>query len=522
MPRTTASPSAPSARRRARARIAATDASADARNEIVAVEFAPDGGRERVWLAETRGAPASSRAPAFAAGYWSAVHRLDLRPDKRAKGGFAGWRVFGATQKNLARAIKRAFLPVGFPASVSPDYLAFQSWDTAQGMCSYVRGALTTRALLEGVGIGDTDAVAAATAASATAQFVLRDVVGSLGAVLFAASRGGSFDAYAKQWRFFAYCVNNLGMLLELLAPSLGAIYGQEAFFLVACLGSLARALCGVAGGASRVALTRHFARAHNAADVAAKEGSQETAASVIGSLLGVYVARATDASHVARWVTFLALTAAHVFCNARAARSLGVDAVNRSRALSMLDTFFRSGEVPTPIEMAKTEPLLFVPRSVKDDGIALGASLASVDAETATLVLKRLQVVERLNAFRGERDDASYLVCLAGPSVFSQKNFSRKKRVKSSRDSNRLAVLLRRGSSPNDALRGYFAAAAKRLGKRNKDERALPFYVYAFVERVRARGWDVDARVALNPSGYRLVWGDDARHAEAWDSQGE
>jgi hypothetical protein len=518
MPRTTASPSAPSARRRARARNAATDASADARNEIVAVEFAPDGGRERVWLAETRGEPAE-RAPAW--GDWRAIHRLDLRPDTRAKGGFAGWRVFGATQKNLARAVKRAFLPGGFPASVSPDYLAFQSWDTAQGLCSYVRGALTTQALLEGVGIGDAEAVAVATAASATAQFVLRDVVGSLGAVLFAASRGGSFDAYAKQWRFFADCANNLGMLLELLAPTIGAIYGQTAFFLVACLGSLARALCGVAGGASRVALTRHFARAHNAADVAAKEGSQETAASVIGSLIGVWVARATDASHVARWVTFLALTAAHVFCNARALRCLGVDAVNRHRALSMLDTFFHKGEVPTPIEYAKTEPLLFFTKSVKDDGIALGASLASVDAETATLVLKRLQVVERFNAFKGEKDDASYLVCLAGPSVPAQ-DFSQKKRVKSSRDSNRLAVLLRRGSSPNDALRGYFAAAATRSGKINKDERALTFDVDAFVAHLRARGWDVDARVALNPGGYRLVWGDDARHAEAWDSQGE
>jgi hypothetical protein len=197
------------------------------------------------------------------------------------------------------------------------------------------------------------------------------------------------------------------------------------------------------------------------------------------------------------------------------------VDAVNRHRALSMLDTFFRVGEVPTPIEYANTEPLLFVPRSVKDDGIALGASLASVDAETATLVLKRLQVVERFNAFKGEKDDASYLVCLAGPSVPAQ-DFSQKKRVKSSRDSNRLAVLLRRGSSPNDALRGYFAAAATRSGKINKDERALTFDVDAFVAHVRARGWDVDARVALNPGGYRLVWGDDARASDSWDSQGE
>ena len=515
MPRTTAS-DAPSARRRARARNAATDATADARNEIVAVEFAPDGGRERVWLAETRGEPAE-RAPACATGDWSAIHRLDLRPDERARGGFAGWHVFGAT--HVARAARRAFLPAGFPASVSPDYLAFQSWDTAQGLCSYVRGALTTRALLEGVGIGsDAKKVAAATAASATAQFVLRDVVGSLGAVVFAASRGGSFDAYAKQWRFFADCANNLGMALELTAPTIGARYGKGAFFVVACLGSLSRALCGVAGGATRAALTRHFARAHNAADVAAKEGSQETAASVVGSLLGVWVARATDASHLARWLAFLALTVAHVFCNARAARCLCVDAVNRARARSMLDAFFRDGRVPTPREMAKTEPLLFFPTQL-DDGIALGASLASLDAKTATRVLKTLSTPSS-SASRAfsrateKKNDAAYLVCPAGPSGLARA----KTKLGSSRDANqkRVAVFLRRGSSPNDALRGYFAAAATRRGKKKEDDAC--FDVDAFVAHARARGWDVDARVALNPSGWRLVWGDDARAAEAWD----
>ena len=48
---------------RRRRRNAATDENADARNDIVAVEFAPDGGRERAW---------------------TAVSRLDLRP-KRAR-----------------------------------------------------------------------------------------------------------------------------------------------------------------------------------------------------------------------------------------------------------------------------------------------------------------------------------------------------------------------------------------------------------------------------------------------------
>ena len=443
---------------RRRRRNAATDENADARNDIVAVEFAPDGGRERAW---------------------TAVSRLDLRP-KRARGGFASR--IGA--KAIARSVKRAFLPAGFPGSVSPDYLAFQSWDTAQGLCSYVRGALTTRALLEGVGVGS-DAVAAVSAASATAQFVLRDVVGSLGAVLFAATQGSSFDAYAKQWRLFADCANDVGMALELLAPTLGARYGRGAFLATACLGSLARAVCGVAAGATRAALTRHFARAHNAADVASKEGSQETAASLAGAACGVWVTRVTANSPMAQWFVFLALTVAHVLCNVRAVRSLQVDAVNRARASKMVDAWARGERVPTPREMARTEAL-FVPSRRRafsgDDGIVLGAALSSLSAGAASRALATLATAG------GPARDAAFLVCPAETTT---------------------AVLLRRGSAPGDALRGYFQAAAGL--RKGALARRAGFDVDAFTAQVEAMGWDVHERVALSPAGWRLAWGDDA-----------
>ena len=460
---------------RRRRRNAATDENADARNDIVAVEFAPDGGRKRAW---------------------TAVSRLDLRP-KRARGGFASR--IGA--KAIARSVKRAFLPAGFPGSVSPDYLAFQSWDTAQGLCSYVRGALTTRALLEGVGVGS-DAVAAVSAASATAQFVLRDVVGSLGAVLFAATQGSSFDAYAKQWRLFADCVNNVGMALELLAPTLGARYGRGAFLATACAGSLARAVCGVAAGATRAALTRHFARAHNAADVAAKEASQETAVSVFGSAAGVLVARVTAESPSSQWFVFLALTAAHVLCNVRAVRCLRVDAVNRARARKMVDAWARGEPVPTPREMASREALFA--ESFADDGIVLGASFSSLDENA------REHVLRTLSSSRGGKMPgiAGYLVCPASRTPGREGSS-----IESSRRRFFTAVLLRRGSAPNDALRGYFTAAAAThypLFHENV------FDIDAFMAQVVAQGWDVNARVALNPAGWRLEWGDDIRETRA------
>ena len=38
--------------------------------------------------------------------------------------------------------------------SVREEYLAYQGWDTVQALCSYLRGILTTKAILEGSGVG--------------------------------------------------------------------------------------------------------------------------------------------------------------------------------------------------------------------------------------------------------------------------------------------------------------------------------------------------------------------------------
>lgn len=48
----------------------------------------------------------------------------------------------------------------------------------------------------------------------------------------------------------------------------------------------ISMSLPGVAGGATRAALTQHFALQGNAADVAAREASQETATTLIGELM--------------------------------------------------------------------------------------------------------------------------------------------------------------------------------------------------------------------------------------------
>ena len=95
-------------------------------------------------------------------------------------------------------------------------------------------------------------------------------------------------------FRLFADVLNDLAIFLEILAPAF-----QEYFTVIVCVSGLCRvrrktanfstqkqnhesnascalqSIVGVAGGATRAALTQHQARRNNMADVSAKDGSQ-------------------------------------------------------------------------------------------------------------------------------------------------------------------------------------------------------------------------------------------------------
>lgn len=82
--------------------------------------------------------------------------------------------------------LKEVILPNGYPGSVSKDYLEYQIWDTCQAFCSTIIGAFKTRAVLKGVGVGDSTA----SALSAAITWILRDGIGMFGRILFAWWKG--------------------------------------------------------------------------------------------------------------------------------------------------------------------------------------------------------------------------------------------------------------------------------------------------------------------------------------------
>jgi len=166
-------------------------------------------------------------------------------------------RNYQGIQNQLCGFLESLLLPEGYPDTVSPEYAEFQFWDSVQALCSYLRGMLCTRALLLGVGVG----VDGASATSAALQWVLMDGVGHIGGMLFAWTHGACFGQNVRKWRLFADCINDIGLTLELVAPLF-----PDHFLAFASLGCACRAMCGVAGGATRCVLSAHFAKADNLA----------------------------------------------------------------------------------------------------------------------------------------------------------------------------------------------------------------------------------------------------------------
>ncbi|EEC74755.1 hypothetical protein OsI_10514 [Oryza sativa Indica Group] len=287
-------------------------------------------------------------------------------------------RRFGSRWGRVGGRLLGAFVPEGFPGSVTPDYVPFQMWDTLQGLSTYIRAMLSTQALLGAIGVGEKSA----TVIGATFQWFLRDLTGMLGGILFTFYQvsnslansnrqchriaidslftdeitclGSNLDSNAKMWRLVADFMNDLGMLMDLLSPLF-----PSSLIVIMCLGSLSRSFTGVASGATRAALTQHFALANNAADISAKEGSQETLATMLGMGLGMLLAHVTRGHALGVWVSFLSLTIFHMYANYKAVQSLSLTTLNYERSSIMLQYFMDNGEVLTPQQVSKQEHIL-------------------------------------------------------------------------------------------------------------------------------------------------------------------
>ncbi|XP_057201806.1 RUS1 family protein C16orf58 homolog [Triplophysa rosa] len=281
------------------------------------------------------------------------------------------------TGNSISGAFKSVFLPQGYPESVSEDYLQYQLWDTLQAFSSSLSGTLATQASLRGVGVGNHEA----TVAAATITWLLRDGTGMLGRILFAWLKGSKLDSEAKKWRLFADILNDIAMFMEIAAP-----HFPPFFILIVCVAGIFKSIVGVAGGATRAALTVHQARRNNMADISAKDGSQETLVNLAGLLVSLALIPLVTDNPLLTFTLFFLFTVLHLFANYKAVRSVVMETLNEARLSIVLHQYLLNGQLLSPVEANQKEPVFLSFRRTVP--IKLGVRLGDIVQEPEDLQL--------------------------------------------------------------------------------------------------------------------------------------
>ena len=316
-----------------------------------------------------------------------------------------------------------AFLPVGFPHSVSPDYLAYQTYDSLQAFFSTITSMLANRAILEGLGVGD----ASSSATYALLLTVLKDAMSRLATIAFAQRFGLAIEPECKSYRFLADLFNDSAFFLDLVSPVLEGV----SKVVVLSTAEALRALCGVAAGASKAALSSHFATQDNLAELNAKEASQETAIGLIGLLVGTIVVKLIEDRRAVFYLTIV-LVLVHLLMNYLGVRAVTLHTLNRQRATILFDQWAKTGRVPSPAEVASQEAIvLWRPLLRNRNGKLVAFASYAKDYATA------MRGVSSLHVLRSQR---YWLAVRYGPRAD-------------------IRILMMEGAEPFDVVEAWFAA---------------------------------------------------------------
>lgn len=207
--------------------------------------------------------------------------------------------------QTLRTSLTSYLIPSG---ETSLDYLGFQSFDTLQAACSYLRSILATSSVLS-VSTDPSTVVAY--------RWAFNQGVGMF-VSLFLNPFVPYFSTSIKQSRLLADVLNDVALTIEITLPY---VPPSTVVFLM-LVATTMKCMCGFIAGATRAAITSHFALSSNEADVAVKEGNQENLVTVVGLALGgMFLACFSSSTSIL--VAFFVLTFLHLVFNYIAIYSL-------------------------------------------------------------------------------------------------------------------------------------------------------------------------------------------------------
>ncbi|KAE8731849.1 Protein root UVB sensitive 6 [Hibiscus syriacus] len=225
----------------------------------------------------------------------------------------------------LMSFVRSYVVPEGFPDSVTPSYVPYMTWRALKHFFGGAMGVFTTQTLLSSVGISRDRATPGAVAIN----WILKDGAGRVGKMLFS-RQGKKFDYDLKQLRFTGDLLMELGAGVELATAAV-----PHLFLPLACAANVLKNVAAVTSTSTRTPIYKAFAKGENIGDVTAK-----------GECVG---------------------NIADLVC------SVVLDTLNRARFTVAVESFLKTGQVPSLQEGNMKETILTLPW-LKDRPVVLGS----------------------------------------------------------------------------------------------------------------------------------------------------
>lgn len=241
--------------------------------------------------------------------------------------------------KNFAKSY---LLPEGWPESVAKGYAPYMGWRAIQHFFGGAMGVFTTRSLLASLGVGRPGTSAAAI------NWVLKDGAGRFGKMLFA-RQGRKLDGELKQYRLAGNVLMEVGAGMEL-----ATVWCPQFFLPLACLANLTKQVAAVTASATRAPIYKSLALEYNLGDITAKGESVGNLTDLMGTAVGIYLAKKNPAT----WAAFAGLSSGFLLASYLEVKSVRLPYLNRARLQIAARTFLEYGQVPDVDEANKREKL--------------------------------------------------------------------------------------------------------------------------------------------------------------------
>ncbi|KAM7265828.1 hypothetical protein ACFE04_003511 [Oxalis oulophora] len=260
----------------------------------------------------------------------------------------------------LMSFVRSYVVPEGFPDSVTPSYVPYMKWRALKHFFGGAMGFFTTQTLLNSVGIAQKQALPGAVAIN----WILKDGAGRVGKMLYA-RQGKKFDYDLKQLRFAADLIMEMGAAVELATAAV-----PHLFLPLACAANVAKNVAAVTSTSTRTPVYRAFARGENLGDVTAKGECVGNIADLLGTGLSIMISK-RNPSLVP---TFALLSCGYIFSSYQEVKSVVLHTLNRARFSVAVDSFLKTGKVPSLQEGNMQETILTFPWLNKTTPVVLGS----------------------------------------------------------------------------------------------------------------------------------------------------